>query len=64
LKLRGKRKKYGRCVCSGHGQDYGISKEIQSIPVTRQFEKQEAFRELCEEAFDIPIGSNQINCKV
>ena len=46
--MRGRRKRFGRCRVPGHGQHCEVSKDIQSVPVSKQTEKQEAEVEIQE----------------
>ena len=40
-KMIGRRKRFGRCRVPGHGSHCEVSREIQSMPVSRAFEKRE-----------------------
>lgn len=49
MKLLRARKKFGRCNCKGHGNRCEVSREIQSIPISRATEKAEARKEIVVE---------------
>lgn len=56
MKMRGKKRKWGRCVY--HGQNCEVACNIRENTSTRASEKIEAFKEISKELKNVSINSS------